>query len=74
MRDQRWRPEMRRRPDMTESPSASSGDSLPSFTPGESLRRVVYRENVPPSTLYQSTNSLSSSLSIPIFQQVMSPD
>jgi len=38
---------------MTESPSAGSGGSLPSFTPGESLRRVVYRENVPPSTLYQ---------------------
>jgi len=28
----------------------------------------VYRENFPPSTSYQSTNSLSSSLSIPIFQ------
>ena len=55
-----WRPEMRRRPDMSESPSASSGDSLPSFTPGESLRRVVYKENVPPSTLYQSTNLQSS--------------
>ena len=54
---------------MTESPSASSGDSLPSFTPGGSLRRVVYRENVPPSTLYQSTNLQSSPLSIPIFQQ-----
>jgi hypothetical protein len=53
MRDQRWRPEIRWRPDTTESPSADSGDSLPSFTPGESLGRVVYRENVPPSTLYQ---------------------
>jgi len=31
MRDQRWRPEMRRRPDMTESPSTCSGGSLPSF-------------------------------------------
>jgi len=27
----RWRPEMRRRPDMTESPSTGSGGSLPSF-------------------------------------------
>jgi len=30
---------------------------------------MVYRENVLPSTMYQSINSLSSSLSIPIFQQ-----
>jgi len=29
---------------------------------------VVYRENVPPSTFYQSVNSLSSSLPIRIFQ------
>jgi len=51
-----------------ESPSTGSGDSLPSFHLGESLRPVVYRENVLPSTMYQSINSLSSSQSIPIFQ------
>jgi len=28
MRDQRWRPEMRRRPDMTESPSTGSGEAV----------------------------------------------
>jgi len=54
---------------LPESPSAGSGYSLPSFTPGESLRPVLYGENVPPSKLHQSINSLSSSLSIPIFQQ-----
>ena len=55
----RWQP--------PESPSTGSGDSLPSFPPGESLGPVVYRENVPPWTLYQSINSLSSSLPIPLF-------
>ena len=50
-------------------PSSGSGDSLPSLPTGESLRHVVYRENVPPTTLYQSINSLSTTLSIPIFQQ-----
>jgi len=37
---------------------------------GESPRRGLYKENVFPSTLYQSISSLSSSLSIPIFQQI----
>jgi len=32
MRDKRWRPEMRKRPGMTESPSTgSAGGRLPSF-------------------------------------------
>ena len=67
------RPEMtdrRRRPEMTAALVSEHrlGRSLPSFPLGEFLRRVVYRENVFPSTLYQTTSSLSSSLSIPIFQ------
>jgi len=77
MTDRRRRPEMTdrrrhvRRRQLPESPSPGSGESLPSFPLGESLRPVVYRENVLPSTMYQSMNSLSSSLSIPIFQQQM---
>jgi len=80
MTDQRWRREMMdwrrhvRRRQLSDSPSTSSRDSLPFFPLGESLSPVVYRENVLPSTMYQSINSLSSFLSIPIFQQVMSPD
>ena len=80
MTDRRWHPEMMdrrrhvRRRQLPESQSTGSRDSLPSFPLGESLRPVVYRENVLPSTMYQSINSLSSSLSIPIFQQVMRPD
>jgi len=65
-----------RRRQLPESPSTGSGDSLPSFPPGAPVRPVVctvYRKNVPPSAMYQSINPLSSSLSIPIFQQVMSP-
>ena len=41
------------------------------LSPLESPRPVLSGENVPPSTLYQSINSLSLSLSIPIFQQVV---
>jgi len=54
------------------TPSSSSGDSLPTFPPDEFLRSVVYRENIFPLTLYQSINSLSSFLSIPIFQHMIS--
>jgi len=43
-----------RRWQLPESPSTGLEDSLPSFIPGESLRPVEYRENVSPSTLYQS--------------------
>jgi len=38
----RWRPEMRRRQDMTESSSTGSGGSLPSFGPdGLPVYRVI---------------------------------
>ena len=75
MADRRWPPEVAswrrhvRRWQPPEPPSTGSGDSLPFIRPGESLRPVVYGGNVPPSTLFQSNNSLSSSLPIPIFQQ-----
>jgi len=53
----RWRPEMRRRPDMTESPSTGSGGgSLPSFCP-DGL--PVYREILcPHNTVIQSVHNL----------------
>jgi len=39
------------------------------LSPEDSPKLVVYRENVLPTTVYLQSNSLSSSLSIPIFQQ-----
>jgi len=59
---------------MTESPSASSGNSLPSFTPG-GPSGVLYIERMFLLRLCinQPTYNLHL-LSIHIFQQVMSPD
>jgi len=56
--------------DTCPSPRAPArGTVFRPFPTGESPRPIVYRENVLPSTMNQSINSLSSSLSIPIFQQ-----
>ena len=61
MRDQRWRREMRRRPDMTESPSTGSGGQSSVLCP-DGL--PVYREILYP----HNTVIQSSRLSIHIFQ------
>ena len=58
----------RRRPETTAA-RVSRALARGTVFSGEPLRPVVYRESVPPSKLYQSINSPSSSLSIPIFQQ-----
>jgi len=58
------------RPEVTAARASKhlhSRDSIPSFSEG-SLRSVVYRENVLPSTKYLQSNLQSSSLSIRIFQ------
>jgi len=55
------------------SQAPARGSVFRVYPPGEPLRPVVYRESIPPSKLYQSINSPSSSLSIPIFQKRRAP-
>jgi len=78
MTDQSWqvwrwrnRANMSRDDSCPSLPSTISQGSLLSLPPGESLRLVVCRKSVSPLKLYQSINSPSSSLLIPIFHQCL---